>query len=173
MSYTKADRIRKAEWHRSSPDDELFTTEMAYDPAGRVTTIHHYDGSGTLARGYATEPHPPAPSPKGEGENDTRRPPLSPRRGAAECKRRGVRLRNPDSSWDWMLHDGLGSVRGVFDGTLQSAAEYDPFGEPIVAPAGTAYGFTGELTDVVHLRGQVHQPETYPNWNWMEAGDQF
>jgi hypothetical protein len=46
-----------------------------------------------------------------------------------------------------MLHDGLGSVRGVFDGTLQSAAEYDPFGEPIVAPIGTAYGFTGEMTD--------------------------
>lgn len=38
--------------------------------------------------------------------------------------------RNPDASWDWMLHDGLGSVRGVFDGTLQSAAEYDPFGDP-------------------------------------------
>ncbi len=35
-------------------DDELFTTEMAYDPAGRVTTIHHHhDVSGvpvTLAR---------------------------------------------------------------------------------------------------------------------------
>lgn len=28
-----------------------------------------------------------------------------------------------------------------------SAAEYDPFGEPIIAPIGTAYGFTGELTD--------------------------
>ncbi|KXK49468.1 MAG: YD repeat-containing protein [Chloroflexi bacterium OLB13] len=69
--------------------------------------------------------------------------------------------RNPDSSWDWMLHDGLGSVRGVFDGTLQSAAEYDPFGDPIVAPIGTAYGFTGELTDgngLVYLRARYLAP---------------
>ncbi|MBK9121909.1 MAG: hypothetical protein IPM16_02120 [Chloroflexi bacterium] len=36
--------------------------------------------------------------------------------------------RNPDASWDWMLHDGLGSVRGVFDGTLQS-------GDKVTQPA--------------------------------------
>ncbi len=70
--------------------------------------------------------------------------------------------RNPDASWDWMLHDGLGSVRGVFDGTLQSAAEYDPFGDPIVAPSGTAYGFTGALTDgsgLVYLRARYTCPK--------------
>ncbi|MBK9121511.1 MAG: RHS repeat-associated core domain-containing protein [Chloroflexi bacterium] len=98
--------------------------------------------------------------------------------------------RNPDSSWDWMLHDGLGSVRGVFDGTLQSAAEYDPFGEPIVAPVGTAYGFTGELTDgngLVYLRarylapglgtfasrdpwrGTASAPRTWNGYAWVEG----
>ncbi|MBK9122421.1 MAG: RHS repeat-associated core domain-containing protein [Chloroflexi bacterium] len=98
--------------------------------------------------------------------------------------------RNPDSSWDWMLHDGLGSVRGVFDGTLQSAAEYDPFGEPIVAPIGTAYGFTGELTDgngLVYLRarylapslgtfasrdpwrGSASAPRTWNGYAWVEG----
>ncbi|MBK9122417.1 MAG: hypothetical protein IPM16_04750 [Chloroflexi bacterium] len=98
--------------------------------------------------------------------------------------------RNPDSSWDWMLHDGLGSVRGVFDGTLQSAAEYDPFGEPLVAPMGTAYGFTGELTDgngLVYLRarylapslgtfasrdpwrGSASAPRTWNGYAWVEG----
>ncbi len=98
--------------------------------------------------------------------------------------------RNPDASWDWMLHDGLGSVRGVFDGTLQSAAEYDPFGEPIVAPIGTAYGFTGELTDgngLVYLRarylaaslgtfasrdpwrGSASAPRTWNGYAWVEG----
>ncbi|MBK9122409.1 MAG: RHS repeat-associated core domain-containing protein [Chloroflexi bacterium] len=98
--------------------------------------------------------------------------------------------RNPDSSWDWMLHDGLGSVRGVFDGTLQSAAEYDPFGEPIFAPVGTAYGFTGELTDGNGLgylrarylapalgtfasrdpwRGSASAPRTWNGYAWVEG----
>ncbi|MBC6957617.1 MAG: RHS repeat-associated core domain-containing protein [Chloroflexi bacterium] len=98
--------------------------------------------------------------------------------------------RNPDAWWDWMLHDGLGSVRGVFDGTLQNAAEYDPFGEPIVALAGTAYGFTGELTDgngLVYLRarylvpglgtfasrdpwrGSASAPRTWNGYAWVEG----
>lgn len=61
-----------------------------------------------------------------------------------------------------LLHDGLGSMRGMFDGTLQSAAEYDPFGEPIVAPSDTAYGFTGRQIDgsgLIYLRGRYTSPK--------------
>ncbi|MBC6956116.1 MAG: hypothetical protein J5J04_12135 [Anaerolineae bacterium] len=49
-----------------------------------------------------------------------------------------------------------------------SAAEYDPFGEPIIAPIGTAYGFTGELTDgsgLVYLR----DPRTWNGCAWVEG----
>lgn len=59
------------------------------------------------------------------------------------------------------MHDELGSVRGVFDGTLQSVAEYVQCGESIVAPLGTAYGFTDELTDgngLVYLRARYLAP---------------
>ena len=51
----------------------------------------------------------------------------------------------------------------------QSAAEYDPFGEPIMAPAGTPYGFTGELTDGNGLvaRGTSCQ---YLHYNWIWIG---
>ncbi len=82
------------------------------------------------------------------------------------------------------------TMRAVFDGTLQSAAEYDPFGGPIVSPIGTAYGFTGELTDdngLVYLRarylapslgtfasrdpwrGSASAPRTWNGYAWVEG----
>ncbi|MBK9123550.1 MAG: hypothetical protein IPM16_10595 [Chloroflexi bacterium] len=49
----------------------------------------------------------------------------------------------------------------MFDGMLQSAVEYDPSASALVALAGTAYGFTCELTDgngLVYLRARYLAP---------------
>lgn len=69
------------------------------------------------------------------------------------------------NNWEWMLQDGLGSVRGVADnsaGVLWSGS-YDPFGTGFGATGTpqTPYGFTGELTDsngLSYLRARYHNP---------------
>ncbi len=68
--------------------------------------------------------------------------------------------------WQWMVADGLGSVRGVVDG-----AGFDPAYSVHYAPYGqswgeqgteqTPFGFTGEPTDdngLVHLRARYYNP---------------
>jgi RHS repeat-associated protein len=68
-------------------------------------------------------------------------------------------------AWDWMVQDGLGSVRGVVDNTLavQESRMYDPYGNPfgVVGTNQTVYGFTGEQTDenkLLHLRKRYMNP---------------
>ncbi|MBL8152752.1 MAG: RHS repeat-associated core domain-containing protein, partial [Anaerolineae bacterium] len=72
---------------------------------------------------------------------------------------RGIHAQKDSSgNWDWMMQDGLGSVRAVADndaGVLWngSTAPYgDYFGE--VGTRQSNYGFTGEYTDPI--TGQVH-----------------
>jgi RHS repeat-associated protein len=68
-------------------------------------------------------------------------------------------------AWDWVVQDGLGSVRGVVDNTLavQESRMYDPYGNPfgVVGTNQTVYGFTGEQTDenkLLHLRKRYMNP---------------
>lgn len=58
------------------------------------------------------------------------------------------------SNWDYMLQDGLGSVRN--DGM-----SYTPYGKPL-ASYGEGFGFTGEYTDandLLYLRARYYAPE--------------
>ena len=62
---------------------------------------------------------------------------------------RGIHAhKDTGGNWEWMVQDGLGSVREVVDnsvGVLWST-NYDGFGNPFgaVGTAQTNYGFTGE-----------------------------
>ena len=79
----------------------------------------------------------------------------------------GELLAQKDSSanWEWMLADGLGSVRGVVSsaaGVLEHR-HFDPFGNLFAgAMSQTDYGFTGEPFDVttglVYLRARHYRP---------------
>ncbi len=68
--------------------------------------------------------------------------------------------------WQWMVADGLGSVRGVVDGAGFDPAysvHYAPYGQPWgeQGPEQTPFGFTGEPTDdngLVHLRARYYNP---------------
>jgi RHS repeat-associated protein len=71
----------------------------------------------------------------------------------------------PDTSWQWALNDGLGSVRGMLNGSLspQDSRLYAPYGETtqLSGTAQTAYGYTGEATDgngLVYLRNRYYAP---------------
>ncbi len=68
-------------------------------------------------------------------------------------------------NWEWMLEDGLGSVRGVVDNTVGvlESRNYDPYGNAFGATgtSQTAYGFTGELVDgsgLLDLRARRYNP---------------
>jgi|GEM_PF-4210604 len=70
---------------------------------------------------------------------------------------------NPDLSLNYMLQDGLQSVRAVVTGTdIASQQDYTPYGEPVLADLPTTYGFTGEQTDstndLVYLRARYLNP---------------
>ncbi len=68
--------------------------------------------------------------------------------------------------WQWMVADGLGSVRGVVDGTGFDPAysvHYAPYGQSWSEQGTeqTPFGFTGEPTDnngLVHLRARYYNP---------------
>jgi RHS repeat-associated protein len=78
---------------------------------------------------------------------------------------RGIHAQETMSGWEWMVQDGLGSVRGVVDngvGVLESR-NYDPYGELFGATGSsqTSYGFTGEPTDdngLLYLRARYYNP---------------
>jgi len=79
----------------------------------------------------------------------------------------GELLAQKDSSanWEWMLADGLGSVRGVVSsaaGVLEHR-HFDPFGNLFAgAMSQSEYGFTGEpfdsATGMLYLRARHYRP---------------
>jgi RHS repeat-associated protein len=69
------------------------------------------------------------------------------------------------ANWEWMVQDGLGSVRGVMGntGNVLETRQYSPYGEPFGATGSsqTPYGFTGEVTDsnsLLYLRARHYNP---------------
>jgi RHS repeat-associated protein len=79
---------------------------------------------------------------------------------------RGV-LAQKDSSgnWEWLIPDGLGSIRGVTDNVVTPLEYrlYEPYGELYSgAMSQTPYGFTGEwrdaTTDLTYLRARYYAP---------------
>jgi RHS repeat-associated protein len=79
---------------------------------------------------------------------------------------RGIHAhKDVSENWEWMVQDGLGSVRGVVDnsvGVLESR-NYDPYGTGFDATGSsqTAYGFTGEPMDdngLLYLRARYYNP---------------
>ncbi|MDX1991228.1 MAG: RHS repeat-associated core domain-containing protein [bacterium] len=78
---------------------------------------------------------------------------------------RGIHAQQQNDTWEWMIQDGLGSVRGVADtnANVHQINSYDPFGNPVdlVEPEQTVYGYTGEPTDengLVYLRNRYYKP---------------
>jgi RHS repeat-associated protein len=77
----------------------------------------------------------------------------------------GIHAQQRDGDWQWMVQDGLNSVRSVVDNELAvlESVVNDPFGNPtaIVGMPQTAYGYTGEPTDpngLVYLRERYYNP---------------
>gem|GEM_PF-2355200 len=80
---------------------------------------------------------------------------------------RGIHAqKDTTNNWEWMLQDGLGSVRGMVDNAnaVLWSGSYDPFGTSFGATgtAQTTYGFTGErydaATDLLYLRARHYKP---------------
>ncbi|MCC6614048.1 MAG: hypothetical protein IT320_11270 [Anaerolineae bacterium] len=79
---------------------------------------------------------------------------------------RGIHAqRDTADNWEWMVQDGLGSVRGVADntGVVQWSVSFADYGTPYdeVGTSQTMYGFTGEPTNetgLVHLRARDYNP---------------
>jgi RHS repeat-associated protein len=71
-----------------------------------------------------------------------------------------------DSAWEYLLPDGLGSVRQLADasGYVKLTEAYEPYGSVLSSQgsATSAFGFTGEQTDrytqLVFLRARYMQP---------------
>ncbi len=84
-----------------------------------------------------------------------------------------------NGNWQWMVADGLGSVRGVVDGTGFDPAysvHYAPYGQPWgeQGTEQTPFGFTGEPTDdngLVHLRARYYNPAlgVFPSLDPLEG----
>src|SRR5262249_26779359 len=71
----------------------------------------------------------------------------------------------PAGTWNWLVPDGLGNVRGVVNSTTTPIESqlYDPYGAPYGNTGGsqTSFGFTGEWTDgngLVNLRARYYNP---------------
>lgn len=84
-------------------------------------------------------------------------------------------------TYNWMIQDGLGSVRGLIQNDLQIAqwTHFDPYGEvwdeggPVDGDR-TAFGFTGEMTDdngLVFLRARYYNPSlgVFPSLDPLEG----
>jgi hypothetical protein len=72
---------------------------------------------------------------------------------------------NPSGAWHFLTHDGLGTVRHVYDATLSEvyAVERDPYGEEIAHSGSnpTPFEYTGEPLDgngLLHLRARYYDP---------------
>lgn len=79
---------------------------------------------------------------------------------------RGIHAQNDLSGWEWMVQDGLGSVRGVVDDSLAvlQSQNFDPYGTLFGATGSsqTPFGFTGEPTDangLSYLRARYYTPQ--------------
>ncbi|HVU10244.1 MAG TPA: RHS repeat-associated core domain-containing protein, partial [Phototrophicaceae bacterium] len=73
--------------------------------------------------------------------------------------------KDASGNWEWMLQDGLGSVRSVVDSSLNPLESrlYEPYGVPFgtSGTSQTSYGFTGEMTDannLLYLRARYYAP---------------
>ncbi len=79
---------------------------------------------------------------------------------------RGIHAQKDVSgNWEWMVNDGLSSVREVVDNNLNVlwSNSFDPYGTGFgaVGTSQTGYGFTGEPTDgigLIHLRPRDYSP---------------
>jgi RHS repeat-associated protein len=63
---------------------------------------------------------------------------------------------------NWQVHDGLGSLRQILDGsgTATNRADYDPWGQP-QGSASSSFGFTGEVqadNGLTYLRARWYHP---------------
>ncbi len=94
----------------------------------------------------------------------------------------GIHLQiNQTGAWDYMLTDGLGSVRGVIDDNANSVAtmQYESYGE-IWDSTGTQpnFKFTGEQTDsngLLYLRARHFNPTLgiFPNLDPLEFPNRY
>lgn len=72
---------------------------------------------------------------------------------------------NPDGSWNYMMLDGLGSVRGLINANanILGTRQYDPYGVvwETLGSINTPFDFTGEPKDsngLLHLRARDYNP---------------
>gem|GEM_PF-3102348 len=72
---------------------------------------------------------------------------------------RGIRAQYDGSAWEYMMQDGLGSVRGMIDsvGAVQQSINYSEYGDPDTSMTG--FAFTGEQRDTNGL--QYHRARFY------------
>ena len=79
---------------------------------------------------------------------------------------RGIHAhKDAGGAWEWMVQDGLGSVRGVVDNTVEVlwSGNYGSYGDPFdtTGSSQTNYGFTGEPMDdngLLYLRARYYNP---------------
>lgn len=78
---------------------------------------------------------------------------------------RGIHAqKDASANWEWLLADGLGSVRLVVDnsGSVLESRQYDPYGGAFgtTGTTQTNYGFTGEQragnTELMYLRARYY-----------------
>ena len=96
---------------------------------------------------------------------------------------RGIHAqKDASANWEWMLQDGLGSVRGVVDSSLNPLESrlYEPYGTPFGTSGAspTSYGFTGEMTDannLLYLRARYYAPSlgVFTGLDPLEMGNRY
>lgn len=93
---------------------------------------------------------------------------------------RGIHAhKDASNNWEWMMQDGLGSVRGTVSNaaTILESRHYDPFGTGFNATGTrqTDYDFTGERLDsttgLVYLRARDYSPTlgVFPSHDTFEG----
>ena len=104
---------------------------------------------------------------------------------------RGIHAQYDGTDWQYVMQDGLGSVRGLIDATLgvDAVQSYGPMGVPD-SDYGAGFGFTGEQTDANDLlflraryydpsmgvfssldpfEGTMQRPMSLNNYSWVEG----
>ncbi len=81
---------------------------------------------------------------------------------------------NPDGTWNYMLLDGLGSVRGLIDASpnVLGTRQYDPYGNVwnTTGSANTPFDYIGQLKDInnlLHFRARYYNP-SLANFNSLD-----